>query len=43
MDYPLMDVLKGERSCPDEKPVPREIADVISRALVVEGTPLPIG
>lgn len=43
LDYPLMGVVKVELPCPDKKPVPSELADLISRALVAERNSTPYG
>ena len=43
LDYPLMGVVKVEFPCPDQKPVPCELADLISRALVAERNVSPYG
>lgn len=43
LDYPLMGVVKVELPCPDRKPVPSELADLISSALVAERNVTPYG
>jgi len=43
VDYPLMGVVKVELPCPDQKPVPSDLADLISRALVAERSVCPYG
>jgi len=43
LDYPLMGVIKVEMPRPDLSPVPAEIADLISRALVAERNVTPYG
>lgn len=43
LDYPLMGVVKVELPCPDKKPVPSELADLISSALVAERNVTPYG
>lgn len=43
VDYPLMGVVKVELPCPDRKPIPSELADLISRALVAERNVSPYG
>lgn len=43
VDYPLMGVVKVELPCPDQKPVPSELADLISRTLVAERSVCPYG
>jgi hypothetical protein len=43
LDYPLMGVVKVELPCPDRKPVPAELADLLSRALVAERSVTPYG
>jgi hypothetical protein len=43
LDYPLMGVIKVELPCPDQAPVPTELADLISRALVAERNVTPYG
>jgi len=43
LDYPLMGVVKVELPCPDQAPVPAELADLISRALVAERNVTPYG
>ncbi len=43
LDYPLMGVVKVELPRPDKKPVPSELADLISRALVAERNVTPYG
>lgn len=43
LDYPLMGVVKVELPTPDRKPVPGELADLLSRALVAERNVTPHG
>lgn len=43
VDYPLMGVVKVEIPRPDGSPVPTELADLISRALVAERNVTPYG
>jgi len=43
VDYPLMGVVKVEIPRPDRTPVPSELADLISRALVAERNVTPYG
>lgn len=43
VDYPLMGVVKVELPRPDKTPVPAELADLISRALVAERNVTPYG
>lgn len=43
LDYPLMGVVKVELPCPDKKPVPSELVDLLSRALVAERSVTPYG
>jgi len=43
LDYPLMGVVKVELPLPDRKPVPSELADLISSALVAERNVTPYG
>jgi hypothetical protein len=43
VDYPLMGVVKVELPCPDQKPVPSALADLISRTLVAERSVCPYG
>jgi len=43
LDYPLMGVVKVEIPRPDLSPVPTELADLISRALVAERSVTPYG
>jgi len=43
LDYLLMGVVKVELPCPDRKPVPSELADLISSALVAERNVTPYG
>jgi len=43
LDYPLMGVIKVEIPRPDKTPVPSELADLISRALVAERNVTPYG
>jgi len=43
LDYPLMGVVKVELPCPDCTPVPSDLADLISRALVAERNVSPYG
>lgn len=43
LDYPLMGVVKVELPCPDRKPVPAELIDLLSRALVAERSACPYG
>lgn len=43
VDYPLMGVVKVELPCPDQSPVPAELADLISSALVAERNVTPHG
>jgi hypothetical protein len=43
LDYPLMGVIKVEIPLPDKKPVPTELVDLISRALVAERNVTPYG
>lgn len=43
LDYPLMGVVKVELPRPDKSPVPAELADLISRALVAERDVTPYG
>jgi len=43
LDYPLMGVVKVEVPCPDKKPIPSELADLISSALVAERNVTPYG
>ncbi|HIC91293.1 MAG TPA: hypothetical protein EYP21_04380 [Syntrophaceae bacterium] len=43
LDYPLMGVVKVELPCPDKKPVPSELADLISSVLVAERNVTPYG
>jgi hypothetical protein len=43
VDYPLMGVVKVELPAPDRKPVPTELADLISRTLVAERSVCPYG
>jgi hypothetical protein len=43
LDYPLMGVIKVEFPRPDKKPIPSDLADLISRALVAERNVTPYG
>ena len=43
LDYPLMGVVKVEFPCPNQNPVPTELADLISRVLVAERNVTPYG
>ncbi|MBI2918053.1 MAG: hypothetical protein HYY01_08660 [Chloroflexi bacterium] len=43
LDYPLMGVVKVELPRPDRKPVPADLADLLSRALVAERSVTPYG
>ncbi|MEO0026291.1 MAG: hypothetical protein ABIK54_06000 [candidate division WOR-3 bacterium] len=43
LDYPLMGVLKVELPTPDQKPVPAELIDLLSCALVAERSVSPYG
>jgi hypothetical protein len=43
LDYPLMGVVKVELPRPDASPVPAELADLLSRALVAERNVTPYG
>ena len=43
VDYPLMGVVKVELPRPDRRPIPSELADLISRALVAERNVTPYG
>lgn len=43
VDYPLMGVVKVEIPRPDLSPVPADLADLLSRALVAERNPTPYG
>jgi hypothetical protein len=43
VDYPLMGVVKVELPCPDRKPVPADLVDLLSRALVAERSVCPYG
>jgi hypothetical protein len=43
LDYPLMGVVKVEMPRPDLSPVPAELADLLSRALVAERSVTPYG
>jgi hypothetical protein len=43
VDYPLMGVVKVELPCPDRKPVPANLVDLLSRALVAERSVSPYG
>jgi len=43
VDYPLMGVVKDEYPCPDKKPIPSDLADLLSRALVAERNVTPYG
>jgi hypothetical protein len=43
LDYPLMGVIKVEIPRPDLSPVPAELADLLSRALVAERSVTPYG
>ena len=43
LDYPLMGVVKVELPCPDRNPIPSELADLLSRALVAERNVTPYG
>jgi len=43
LDYPLMGVVKVELPCPDKKPVPSELVDLLSSALVAERNVTPYG
>jgi len=43
VDYPLMGVVKVEVPRPDKKPIPTELADLISSALVAERNVTPYG
>jgi len=43
LDYPLMGVVKVELPCPDRKPVPTELIDLLSRALAAERSVTPYG
>lgn len=43
LDYPLMGVVKVEFPRPDKKPIPTDLADLISRALVAERNVTPYG
>lgn len=43
LDYPLMGVVKVELPTPDRRPVPRDLADHLSRALVAERNVTPHG
>ncbi|WP_258189892.1 hypothetical protein [Candidatus Hakubella thermalkaliphila] len=43
LDYPLMGVVKVELPRPDQTPIPAELADLLSRALVAERNVTPYG
>jgi hypothetical protein len=43
VDYPLMGVIKVEYPCPDKNPIPSDLADLISSALVAERNVTPYG
>ena len=43
VDYPLMGVVKIELPCPDKKPVPCDVVNLLSRALVAERSVTPYG
>jgi hypothetical protein len=43
VDYPLMGVVKVEIPCPDKKPIPSDLADLLSCALVAERNVTPYG
>lgn len=43
LDYPLMGVVKVEFPRPDKSPIPSDLADLISRALVAERNVTPYG
>lgn len=43
VDYPLMGVIKVEYPTPDGKPIPTELADLLSKALVAERNVTPYG
>jgi len=43
VDYPLMGVVKVELPCPDRKPVPADLVDLLSRVLVAERSVSPYG
>jgi hypothetical protein len=43
VDYPLMGVIKVEYPLPDKNPIPSELADLISSALVAERNVTPYG
>jgi hypothetical protein len=43
VDYPLMGVVKVEVPCPDQTPIPGELATLLSRALVAERNVTPFG
>ena len=43
VDYPLMGVVKVELPCPDRKPAPAGLVDLLSRALVAERSVSPYG
>ncbi|HOC52325.1 MAG TPA: hypothetical protein PKJ39_01155 [Caldisericia bacterium] len=43
LDYPLMGVIKVEFPCPDRKPIPSELANLISSALIAERNVTPYG
>lgn len=43
LDYPLMGVVKVELPCPDKKPVPAELVNLLSQALVAERSVTPYG
>lgn len=43
VDYPLMGVVKVEYPCPDQNPIPSDLADLISKALIAERNVTPHG
>jgi hypothetical protein len=43
LDYPLMGVVKVEIPCPDMSPIPSDLADLISSALIAERNVTPYG
>ncbi len=43
LDYPLMGVVKVELPCPDKKPVPSDLIDLLSSTLVAERSVSPYG
>ena len=43
LDYPIMGIIKGELANPSKKPIPSELLDIISQALVAERSVTPHG